>query len=174
LVSLRIRIVLEGVVARSTLTAPHLHLGFYRCIARCRPIQHCSGIGVFNSHPLGYMSRRCTSKARHSSATSLGRERDRPVCFSVRRKRWRTVLPAPASPDTTNARLSPARTASINRSTDPALGVTVNQLHRPPRTVKSPPSAPDVATTLPSVGQDAVELRAWRTPYVGGTGRRAR
>src|SRR6185312_6224739 len=41
---------------------------------------------------LGYMSRRCTSNAKHSSATSLGRERDRPVCFSIRRNRWRTVL----------------------------------------------------------------------------------
>jgi hypothetical protein len=38
------------------------------------------------------MSRRCTSKARHSSATSLGRERDRPVRFSIRRNRWRTVF----------------------------------------------------------------------------------
>src|SRR6185436_4696934 len=41
---------------------------------------------------LGYMSRRCTSNAKHSSATSLGRERERPVCFSMRRRRWRTVL----------------------------------------------------------------------------------
>jgi hypothetical protein len=40
----------------------------------------------------GYMSRRCTSKAKHSSATSLGRERDRPVRFSIRCKRCRTVL----------------------------------------------------------------------------------
>src|SRR4029077_3632242 len=41
---------------------------------------------------LGYIRRRCTSKAKHSSATSLGRERDRPVCFSIRRNRWRTVF----------------------------------------------------------------------------------
>jgi len=40
----------------------------------------------------GYMRRRCTSKAKHTSATSLGRERDRPVCFSIRRNRWRTVF----------------------------------------------------------------------------------
>jgi len=40
----------------------------------------------------GYMRRRCTSKAKHSSATSLGRERDRPVRFSIRRNRWRTVF----------------------------------------------------------------------------------
>src|SRR4029077_3685481 len=40
----------------------------------------------------GYIRRRCTSNAKHSSATSLGRERDRPVCFSIRRNRWRTVL----------------------------------------------------------------------------------
>ena len=36
--------------------------------------------------------RRCTSKAKHSSAISFGRERDRPVCFSIRRNRWRTVF----------------------------------------------------------------------------------
>jgi hypothetical protein len=41
---------------------------------------------------LGYMSRRCTSNAKHSSARSRGRERDRPVCFSIRRSRCRTVL----------------------------------------------------------------------------------
>jgi hypothetical protein len=40
----------------------------------------------------GYIRRRCTSNAKHSSATSLGRERDRPVHFSIRRKRWRTVF----------------------------------------------------------------------------------
>ena len=40
----------------------------------------------------GSIRRRCTSNAKHSSATSLGRERDRPVCFSIRRNRWRTVL----------------------------------------------------------------------------------
>jgi hypothetical protein len=40
----------------------------------------------------GYMRRWCTSNAKRSSATSLGRERDRPVCFSIRRKRWRTVF----------------------------------------------------------------------------------
>ena len=40
----------------------------------------------------GYMRRRCTSNAKHSSATSFGRERDRPVCFSIRRNRWRTVF----------------------------------------------------------------------------------
>jgi hypothetical protein len=40
----------------------------------------------------GYMRRRCTSKAKHSSATSLGRDRDRPVRFSIRCNRWRTVF----------------------------------------------------------------------------------
>jgi hypothetical protein len=40
----------------------------------------------------GYMRRRRTSKAKHSSVTSLGRERDRPVPFSIRRNRWRTVF----------------------------------------------------------------------------------
>src|SRR6478736_1298077 len=40
----------------------------------------------------GSIRRRCTSKAKHSSAISRGRERDRPVCFSIRCKRWRTVL----------------------------------------------------------------------------------
>jgi hypothetical protein len=40
----------------------------------------------------GYIRRRCTSKAKHSSATSLGRESDRPVRFSIRRNRWRTVF----------------------------------------------------------------------------------
>ena len=40
----------------------------------------------------GYIRRRCTSKAKHSSAISFGRERDRPVCFSIRRNRWRTVF----------------------------------------------------------------------------------
>src|SRR6476660_5449535 len=44
------------------------------------------------SRGFGSMRRRWTSKARHSSATSLGRERDRPVCFSIRRNRWRTVF----------------------------------------------------------------------------------
>ena len=37
------------------------------------------GIGDFTNHPHGYMSRRRTSKAKHSSATSFGRERDRLV-----------------------------------------------------------------------------------------------
>ena len=46
----------------------------------------CRGGGV------SAMRRRCTSNAKHSSATSLGRERDRPVCFSIRRNRWRTVF----------------------------------------------------------------------------------
>jgi len=41
---------------------------------------------------LGYSRRRCTSNAKHSSATSLGRESDRPVRFSIRCNRWRTVL----------------------------------------------------------------------------------
>ena len=38
-------------------------------------------------HPQGYMSRRRTSKVRHSSATSFGRERDRLVRCSIRRRR---------------------------------------------------------------------------------------
>src|SRR6478672_5987418 len=53
-------------------------------------------LAVFRSSTVsmgfGYIRRRCTSKAKHSSATSLGRERDRPVCFSIRRSRWRTVF----------------------------------------------------------------------------------
>lgn len=34
-----------------------------------------------------YISRRCTSKTRHNSAMSLGRDNDRPVRFSIRRNR---------------------------------------------------------------------------------------
>src|SRR4029077_2378690 len=41
---------------------------------------------------IGRMSVGWTSNAKHSSATSLGRESDRRVCFSIRRKRCRTVL----------------------------------------------------------------------------------
>ena len=41
---------------------------------------------------VGYIRRRCTSNAKHSSATSRGRERDRPVRISIRRNRWRTVF----------------------------------------------------------------------------------
>ena len=40
----------------------------------------------------GYSSRRFTSKTRHSSATSRGRDRERPVHFSILRNRWRIVL----------------------------------------------------------------------------------
>ncbi len=40
----------------------------------------------------GYIRRRCTSNAKHSSATSLGRDRERPVRCSIGRNRWRTVL----------------------------------------------------------------------------------
>src|SRR5277367_6440907 len=53
-------------------------------------------VGAFYSSAVsmgfGYMRRRCTSNAKHSSTTSLGREMDRPVRFSIRRNRWRTVL----------------------------------------------------------------------------------
>ncbi len=65
----------------------------------CRPIQRCCSLGVpadstsiWNHISHGYMSRRCTSNAIQSSATSLGRERDRPVRFSIRRNRWGTIL----------------------------------------------------------------------------------
>ena len=57
----------------------------------------------------GHVSRRRTSNARHSSVTSLGRERDRPVRFSIRRNRWRTVLgwhPSRSAAERTDALLS--------------------------------------------------------------------
>ena len=54
---------------------------------QCRPSRSSTA-----SMGFGYIRRRRTSKAKHSSATSFGREGDRPVCFSIRRNRWRTVL----------------------------------------------------------------------------------
>jgi hypothetical protein len=50
------------------------------------PIAGASGNRAGHARPvdvLGYMSRRCTSNAKHSSTTSHGRERDRPVWFLI-------------------------------------------------------------------------------------------
>ena len=56
------------------------------------PIDEAKELRISLLPVFGYMRRRCTSNAKHSSATSLGRERDRPVRFSFRRNRWRTVF----------------------------------------------------------------------------------
>jgi hypothetical protein len=55
-------------------------------IGNCRTIVAAIGSSTA-SVGFGYIRRRCISNAKHSSATSLGRERDRPVRFSIRRNR---------------------------------------------------------------------------------------
>jgi hypothetical protein len=48
--------------------------------------------GFIGGRRSGYINRRCTSKAKLSSMTSRGRERERPVRCSMRCNRLRTVL----------------------------------------------------------------------------------
>lgn len=62
---------------------------------RCSTWTPPSGIPHYSNSsdwPATYMRRRCTSNAKHSSATSRGQDNDRPVRCSIRRSRCRTVL----------------------------------------------------------------------------------
>jgi hypothetical protein len=78
----------------------------------------------------GYIRRRCTSNAKHSAARSFGRERDRPVCFLIRRNRCRTVfgwqISTSAAPST-DASLS-CHTRNVSNSISQYLPVRVGKI----------------------------------------------